>query len=338
MLSGCRCRLSPRVWRPLSPGSSPVRGPVSPTAPSLRAYAAARDLLSGEGVRRHGGRWTPPGLFRAVYASLAPETALAEALANFRHYGIPEADAMPRVLVALELDLQAVADLTHGRRPADPSRVPPPDANRSLAPDPEPGREAVTQRPSAAPPSPGLEALRVPSAADPSGTNLARLPVASAARKPDAPALASAPEHYSALLHAKVLDRTEAAGVPSRHEPQTRRPAAARTPRRSANLVGDVRASLGALPPPLRRLTGYSERAIAAWEAGRDLSEASRQRMLETRRLEKALARVMSPRASRLARGAQPRVPWTEAPRGHRARRGGSHLAHGLRARVGRAA
>jgi DNA-binding transcriptional regulator YiaG len=63
----------------------------------------------------------------------------------------------------------------------------------------------------------------------------------------------------------------------------------------SGNLVGDVRAALGISRRLFARLTGYSERAIAAWEAGRDLAEASRQRILETRRLEKALARVMKP-------------------------------------------
>jgi RES domain-containing protein len=140
------------------------------------AYAGASDLLSGEGVRRHGGRWTPPGSFRAVYASLAPETAVAEALANFRHYGIPEADAMPRVLLAVELDLQAVVDLTQGaaRRILRVSR------RRMLA---EPwrraqslGLESLTQAIGREAFTAGLEALQVPSAADPSGRNLVVFP------------------------------------------------------------------------------------------------------------------------------------------------------------------
>ncbi|MGH9366281.1 MAG: antitoxin Xre/MbcA/ParS toxin-binding domain-containing protein [Thermoanaerobaculia bacterium] len=57
----------------------------------------------------------------------------------------------------------------------------------------------------------------------------------------------------------------------------------------------EVRDALGLSRRLFGRLTGYSERAIAGWEAGRELSEASRQRMLETRRLEKGLARVMKP-------------------------------------------
>ncbi len=58
-------------------------------------------------------------------------------------------------------------------------------------------------------------------------------------------------------------------------------------------LVGAVRSQLGVTRRVFGRLTGYSERAIAAWEAGRELGEASRQRMLETRRLEEALSRVV---------------------------------------------
>lgn len=73
----------------------------------------------------------------------------------------------------------------------------------------------------------------------------------------------------------------------------------------SRTLVGELRADLGVSRRLFARLTGYSERAIASWEAGRDLSEASRQRMLETRRLEKALARAM--KASAIGR-------WLEEP------------------------
>ncbi len=41
------------------------------------------------------------------------------------------------------------------------------------------------------------------------------------------------------------------------------------------------------------QLTGYLERAVADWEAGKDLSDSTRQRLTEIQRLQLALARVM---------------------------------------------
>ena len=140
------------------------------------AYAGSRDLLSGEGVRRHGGRWNPAGAFAAVYASLSPETAIAEALSHFRYYAIPEADAMPRVLVALEASLAALADLTDGRA-RRALRV----SRRRMRGDgwrraAEQGRESLTQAIGRAAFEAELEGLLVPSAADRRGTNLVVFP------------------------------------------------------------------------------------------------------------------------------------------------------------------
>lgn len=105
-------------------------------------------------------------------------------------------------------------------------------------------------------------------------------------------------------MHAKMLDM---AGPPDYGSLMSRRPAGVRSAAAAAprNLVGDVRGAFGLSRRLFGRLTGYSERAIAGWEAGRELSEASRQRMLETRRLERALAGVM--KASRIA-------AWLEEP------------------------
>jgi len=140
------------------------------------AYAGSKDLLSGEGVRRHGGRWNPPGVFAAVYASLTPETALAEALGRFREYGISVADAMPRVLTALEVEIAALADLTApaARRNLRVSR-------QRMRGEPwrratEEGREALTQAIGRAAFESGLEGLLVFSAPDPSGRNLVLFP------------------------------------------------------------------------------------------------------------------------------------------------------------------
>lgn len=78
-------------------------------------YAASRDALSGLGAKKHGGRWNPPGGFAAVYGALDPETAMAEALAVQRHYGLPVHGAFPRVFLAIECRLKRVVDVTDAK-------------------------------------------------------------------------------------------------------------------------------------------------------------------------------------------------------------------------------
>lgn len=139
-------------------------------------YAGSADLLSGFGARKHGGRWNPPGAFPAVYGSSSPETAVAEALATFRHYGIPVADAMPRVIVAVEARLRAVLDLT------DPKtrsllRV----SRRALRQEPwrerqESGLEPLTQAIGRAAHDAGFDGLRAPSAPVSAGWTLVVFP------------------------------------------------------------------------------------------------------------------------------------------------------------------
>jgi DNA-binding transcriptional regulator YiaG len=57
--------------------------------------------------------------------------------------------------------------------------------------------------------------------------------------------------------------------------------------------VGDVRSLLGVSQDELSRITGYSIRAIAGWEAGKELSDAARQKIVETERLRSALAELV---------------------------------------------
>ena len=64
-------------------------------------------------------------------------------------------------------------------------------------------------------------------------------------------------------------------------------------PARSSPNVQEIRQGLGLNRKLFSRLTGYSERALADWEAGKQLGEASRQRMVEMQRLQQALCRVM---------------------------------------------
>jgi DNA-binding transcriptional regulator YiaG len=73
----------------------------------------------------------------------------------------------------------------------------------------------------------------------------------------------------------------------------TKKVSASRTSNRVR--VAEVREALGLNRRLFSRLTGYSERAIADWEGGKELSEASRQRMIEMQRFEEGLKRVMKP-------------------------------------------
>ena len=59
--------------------------------------------------------------------------------------------------------------------------------------------------------------------------------------------------------------------------------------------VASMRHSLGLTRKLFSRLTGYSERAIAEWESGKEQSDSSRQRLTEIHRLQNALAEVMPP-------------------------------------------
>jgi RES domain-containing protein len=95
-------------------------GLVGPWTGDLYRYAAPRwateaELLTGAGALHAGGRWHPIATFRAVYASLDPETALAESLAHCRRYGLELRDAMPKTGNAVVAHLQHTLDLTNGR-------------------------------------------------------------------------------------------------------------------------------------------------------------------------------------------------------------------------------
>src|SRR5438552_10853246 len=78
-------------------------------------FATRRDLASGEGAWLHGARWTPKGGFRTVYGSLRAEMALSELLEGHRRKGLPDVQALPVVLVGLDVSLVRVLDLTARR-------------------------------------------------------------------------------------------------------------------------------------------------------------------------------------------------------------------------------
>jgi DNA-binding transcriptional regulator YiaG len=57
--------------------------------------------------------------------------------------------------------------------------------------------------------------------------------------------------------------------------------------------VNTVRRLFGVSQEEFSRITGYSIRAIAGWEAGRKLSQAARQKLMETDRLRAVLAEIV---------------------------------------------
>lgn len=72
-----------------------------------------------------------------------------------------------------------------------------------------------------------------------------------------------------------------------------------------AGILRKTREELGVTRRIFSRLTGFSERAIASWESGRKPGRQSRLRILELRRLERGLSRVMDPESI---------APWLETP------------------------
>ena len=142
---------------------------------STPLYATEDDLLTGEGSKRQGGRWNPPGI-AVVYASLTPEVAMAETLAHNRYYGIAIEEAMPRTFVAIEATLRIVLDLRVGgirqRLQASEERILSVDWRKEV----RSGREPITQMIGRAAHESHWEGLIVPSATGSNGHNLLIFP------------------------------------------------------------------------------------------------------------------------------------------------------------------
>lgn len=83
-------------------------------ATSLK-YASSKDLVTGMGAMKFGGRWNPPGEFATVYGAVDPETAFAESLANQRYYGLPVHLVLPMVVAAIDARLVRVLDICEKR-------------------------------------------------------------------------------------------------------------------------------------------------------------------------------------------------------------------------------
>lgn len=74
-------------------------------------HATLTGLVDGEGAKKFGGRWNPPGI-PAVYLSLDLSTATAELEQRHRGEGVPLNEMTPRVIVSMRVRLRRVLDLS----------------------------------------------------------------------------------------------------------------------------------------------------------------------------------------------------------------------------------
>jgi RES domain-containing protein len=75
-------------------------------------WASEYNFIDGVGSLKYGARWNPPGLFKAVYLSCAPETALAEGLARNRRHGLPDSEGLPLVVIGVRVKPLRLLDLS----------------------------------------------------------------------------------------------------------------------------------------------------------------------------------------------------------------------------------
>jgi len=75
-------------------------------------YADPRTMLYGEGSYRNGGRWNAIGSFRAIYGSTEDIVALSESKVTAAYANLPYPFREPRLIVALDIELSRVIDLT----------------------------------------------------------------------------------------------------------------------------------------------------------------------------------------------------------------------------------
>ena len=111
-----------------------------------------------------------------MYASLTPETALAETLAHNRYYNLPIEDAMPRTFVALQVKTRCILDLTDGqvrkRMRLSLDAIKTQDWRHEM----NLGRKPITQKIGQVAFEARVEGLIVPSAADTKGKNVLIFP------------------------------------------------------------------------------------------------------------------------------------------------------------------
>jgi RES domain-containing protein len=130
-------------------------GPIAYAGELFRHVAAGRHPLSGAGARSQGGRWNPPQSFATLYLADRKSTVEAEFQRMAHRQGLDPGQFLPRRIYRLEVELQAVVDLTH------PASLPRALAHLDLASD----DLTVTQAIGEAAQYLGREAILAPSAA-----------------------------------------------------------------------------------------------------------------------------------------------------------------------------
>lgn len=77
-----------------------------------RDFADRDRFTSGEGARRHGGRFTPIGAHRTLYLSTDRATATAELDSWYAYYQVPDTAFRPHILAAISVSAGLVLDVT----------------------------------------------------------------------------------------------------------------------------------------------------------------------------------------------------------------------------------
>ena len=139
-------------------------------------YPSPKSILLGQGSFLHGGRWNARGSFRAVYGSTEDTVAVAESRATADYLRVPMPFPTPRLLVAIELDLEAVLDLTSEEVRAKLEIGASELAEEDWRQIQETGEESLTQAIGRAVFLERGEGLLVPSARVPGGINVVYLP------------------------------------------------------------------------------------------------------------------------------------------------------------------
>jgi RES domain-containing protein len=81
----------------------------------LPRFASRSHAFSGDGAFRASGRFHRRGLFRIVYTSLEPETALWETLRLARGERFEQAALLPRLMLSAHVELHTTLDLTDAK-------------------------------------------------------------------------------------------------------------------------------------------------------------------------------------------------------------------------------